>query len=214
MYPALVNTFSDDGAPDWVAIGSEERARLLATVCVLAGQHPDLSLRARGALVRITTNPDINSIDDLAARSVEGRDAVAATVNELVTAGYLRREHSRDAATGRFVRRWVIQMPESAPDQGPLPVTGLDGATAAAIAQFGYDTRWDRWDRREVALMGGYAAAALMAVATGKPGQASGILAKLDPAALDEVTRQAQELVQSCQAARSTPARETDGSQQ
>jgi hypothetical protein len=70
----------------------------------------DLSWKAKGLLAFLLAWPDERqppSVDVLATVSRDGRDSVAATMRELIDAGYVMREH-RD---GRF--RWRMILRES-----------------------------------------------------------------------------------------------------
>ncbi|MGW7240738.1 helix-turn-helix domain-containing protein [Streptomyces sp. NPDC054804] len=71
-------------------------------------QHPTLSALAIGFGVHIQSLPKGARVDikSLAARFPEGRDRIAAALNELEAEGYLRRERER-IADGRIITRTV-----------------------------------------------------------------------------------------------------------
>lgn len=58
-----------------------------------------LSLRARGLLALLLSKPDDYPVNatDLAKRAKEGRDAIEATIRELIEVGYVRRRREQDA---------------------------------------------------------------------------------------------------------------------
>ena len=61
-------------------------------------RDPYLSYRARGVLAYVLSMPDNwrTSADTLARQGLEGRDAIRASINELIRAGYARRVKAQD----------------------------------------------------------------------------------------------------------------------
>jgi hypothetical protein len=66
-------------------------------------RDPYLSYRARGVLAYVLSMPDNwrTSADTLARQGLEGRDAIRASINELIRAGYARRVKAQDER-GRY----------------------------------------------------------------------------------------------------------------
>jgi hypothetical protein len=86
-----------------------------------------LSFRARGILAWLLDKPDDWTVkaDVIADAGQEGRDAVRGALKELETLGYLRREKTHDAESGRWVHVSVIyERPEDADPEGGSPATG------------------------------------------------------------------------------------------
>lgn len=93
---------------------------------VMSNAHFDdrrLSLRAIGLLSRMLRQPDDwdYSVRGLAAMCKEGRDAVAATLNELIEAGYVvrTRTHKSDGSFGG-VEYIVYEVPQPCPEKADM----------------------------------------------------------------------------------------------
>lgn len=81
-----------------------------------------LSFAARGMLVYLLAKPDnweVN-VEDLRRAGKIGRDKTYAILKQLIAAGYIRRDVSRDAS-GRITSQDYVVHDDAVPDQLPLP---------------------------------------------------------------------------------------------
>lgn len=100
----------------------------------------NLSFRTRGILVWLLDKPDdwLTTADRIQSQGREGREAIAASLKEMETAGYLIRNRVRDPKTGKWSVDWTVyERPPTAnrmgvandgkPDTGTRTVSTEDG---------------------------------------------------------------------------------------
>lgn len=83
-------------------------------------RRPDMTRRAKGLLIELlTVGGDHETVQTIAARGVEGREAVATAVRELESLGYVTRTgQRRDPDTNRWLPGGIVAT--LAPEEAPL----------------------------------------------------------------------------------------------